>query len=67
MKRVILLILFFLSSFLVGHVIAQPPPGGGPSNGKPPDHAAPITGIEWLLLAGAGFGAKKFYDKRKKS
>ncbi|GAA5022739.1 hypothetical protein GCM10011506_00340 [Marivirga lumbricoides] len=39
---------------------AQPGPPGGD-----PDNPVPITGIEYLIAAGAAFGAKKIYDKRK--
>jgi len=35
-----------------------------PGGGDPPP--APITGIEWLLLAGGAFGAKKIYNNFKK-
>jgi len=42
---------------------AQP---GGPGGGGDPDNPVPITGIEYLIAAGAAFGAKKIYDKKKK-
>ncbi len=46
-------------------LIAQPPtPGGDPDS---PDNPVPITGLEYLIAAGAAFGAKKVYDKRKKN
>ncbi|SMG37494.1 hypothetical protein SAMN05661096_02456 [Marivirga sericea] len=40
---------------------AQPGPPGPPE-----DNPVPITGIEYLIAAGAAFGAKKIYDKKKK-
>lgn len=39
-------------------------PGGGGPGGEPPP--VPITGIELLLAAGAGYGAKKAYDVYRK-
>ena len=40
---------------------AQP---GDPNGGQKP--GVPITGLEWLLLGGGLWGAKKIYDLRKK-
>lgn len=45
----------------VHKIDAQP---GDP--GPDPDNPVPITGIEYLIAAGAAFGAKKLYDKKKK-
>lgn len=41
-------------------VNAQP----GPPD-PPDDNPVPITGIGYLIAAGAAFGAKKLYDKKK--
>ena len=60
---------FFRISFLVallvfcyGSIFSQvgppPDPGGDPD--------IPITGIEWLLIGGGLWGAKKIYDEKKK-
>jgi len=38
-------------------------PPGPPD--PPDDNPVPITGIEYLIAAGAAFGAKKLYDKKK--
>lgn len=40
----------------------------GPDNpgGEDPENPVPITGIEYLLAAGAALGFKKLYDKKKK-
>ncbi len=45
-----------------------PPPPGGPGGGDQPiGGAAPIgSGIVMLLAMGAGYGAKKVFDARKK-
>lgn len=43
---------------------AQPGGGGSPGGGGPP---VPITGIEWVLGAGALIGARKMYNKHKRS
>jgi len=50
--------------FLIGvsTINAQP----GPPPPPPDDNPVPITGIEYLIAAGAAFGAKKLYDKKKK-
>lgn len=40
---------------------AQP----GPPTDPEADNPVPITGIEYLIAAGAAFGAKKLYDKKK--
>lgn len=59
-KRVIL-----LNAFLAIGIIAnaQPPAGGGPGGGEEP---LPISGIEWLLLAGGVLGVRRFYLKARK-
>ena len=47
-------------------VLAQviPPPAQDPCpGGEPCDPDVPITGIEWLLVAGGLFGARKIYRK----
>jgi hypothetical protein len=53
--------LFFFAFLLLGInvvVTAQPgDPGGGDD--------VPITGIEWLLIGGAAFGARKTYTNFK--
>lgn len=64
-KKVICLFSFLISGLLVQ---AQPQeidpldPGGPQSGGVPVD-----GGLALLLAAGAGYGAKKAYDFRKKS
>lgn len=56
--RIVLLVVLVCVSKLL---IAQP----GPPGGDPDENPVPITGIEYLIAAGAAFGAKKIYDKRK--
>jgi hypothetical protein len=53
-KRIIILIVLLIPLF----VLAQP--GGGDPGGDPD---VPIAGIEWLLLSGGIFGARKLYKK----
>ena len=53
--RLVAFLLFFSS------ILAAQPGGGGP--GGDPD--VPLGGIELLIAAGALFGAKKAFDKRK--
>jgi len=62
MKNIVKLII--VVAFLIGGlqtINAQP---GDP--GTDPDNPVPITGIEYLIAAGAAFGAKKLYDRKKK-
>ncbi|WP_375578175.1 hypothetical protein ABWH96_14175 [Marivirga tractuosa] len=62
MKNILkLLTLTILLAMWVGVLRAQPGPPP-----PPPDNPVPITGIEYLIAAGAAFGAKKIYDKKKK-
>ena len=61
--KLILSIVLVMLSFSIVTVYAQPgDPGGDPDNSNP----VPITGIEYLIAAGAAFGAKKLYDKKRK-
>ncbi|MBX2970350.1 MAG: hypothetical protein KF803_13355 [Cyclobacteriaceae bacterium] len=56
MKTRALICLFLLLSVVVW---AQPgDPGGNPD--------VPLTGVEWLLLAGGALGIKRFLSGRKK-
>lgn len=56
MKTRALICLFLLLSVVVW---AQPgDPGGDPD--------VPLTGIEWLLLAGGALGVKRFFSRKKK-
>lgn len=58
-----LVMLFFISLGFVG--FAQPTdPGGDPFD---PTDPVPITGVEWLLIAGGAYGVKRLYDKRSKA
>ncbi|WMN11393.1 hypothetical protein QYS49_38230 [Marivirga salinae] len=52
----------------MGYFSLRAQPGGGGDGGTPtePDNPVPITGIEYLIAAGAAFGAKKIYDNKKK-
>lgn len=34
---------------------------------NPPPDPTPLPGIAWLLAAGAAFGAKKVYDKKREA
>ncbi|WKZ61629.1 MAG: hypothetical protein QY309_09055 [Cyclobacteriaceae bacterium] len=55
MKTRALICLFLLLSVMVW---AQPgDPGGDPD--------VPLTGIEWLLLAGGALGIKRFLSRKK--
>lgn len=61
--RITTLIVIFSGFCMIGYVQAQPGsnPGGG---GKP---GVPITGVEWIVGAGALLGARKLYLNRKRS
>ena len=58
--RFLLVGIFIISS----SAIWAQPGGGGPGGGGDPD--VPLGGIELLIAAGAAFGAKKWFDKKKK-
>lgn len=59
MSRIIAIIFFIAFSSISVNSYAQPDP--------PPDpDAVPITGVEWLLLTGGIFGARKIYQNLKK-
>ena len=61
MKEILkLLALTVVLSLGLSDLRAQPGPPP-----TPPDNPVPITGIEYLIAAGAAFGAKKIYDKKK--
>ena len=42
--------------------LAQPP---DPEAGDPDDNVVPITGIEYLLIAGGAMGGYKLFKKKK--
>jgi len=50
------------SFLIIGLSTLSAQPGPPP---PPQDNPVPITGIEYLIAAGAAFGAKKLYDKKK--
>ena len=54
--------IFFL--FTLSVAVSQPG-GGGPGGGGDPD--VPITGLEFLLVAGGILGAKRLMNLKKKS
>ena len=58
-----ILAISFISVALIG--FSNPPNGDGPTGGQDPDNDTPIDGgIALLLVAGAGFGAKKLFKKK---
>lgn len=59
MKKLSATLILFLF-FALPVVTAQPPPPPGSNN------PAPLGFVELLLGAGAAYGAKKVYDKKKK-
>jgi hypothetical protein len=69
------LLAFTVLVFSVAFVVAQPggggPPGGGGGGGKgppcgtPPCNPVPITGIEYLLGAGALIGVRYLRKRRR--
>lgn len=52
--------LLALTLFISLSAMAQPGDPGGD-----PDNPVPITGIEWLIGAGALLGAKKLLNRKK--
>ncbi len=62
MKKIIKSTLIF-SLLFIGIFTLKAQPGPPPPDG---DNPVPFTGIEYLIAAGAAFGAKKIYDKKKK-
>ncbi|WKK83839.1 hypothetical protein [Marivirga arenosa] len=60
--KIVLSIVFMVLFVGIYAAIAQP----GPPPPPPDSNPVPITGIEYLIAAGAAFGAKKLYDKKKK-
>jgi hypothetical protein len=68
MKRLTFLLTFILALTCSQYLLAAPPP---PPAVKPPCWPPPCIpidgGISALIAAGAAYGAKKLYDKKKKS
>lgn len=52
-----------LSVFFAATDCFSQPGGGGPGGGLPP---VPISGVEWLLLAGGALGVRRIYQKINK-
>jgi hypothetical protein len=67
MKRLALILTLFLMVVFSQNLFSAPPP---PPATKPPCWPPPCIpidgGISALILAGAAYGAKKLYDKKKK-
>jgi hypothetical protein len=68
MKKSIFYLLLFVAIGFINQLSAAPPP---PPAGKPPCWPPPCIpidgGISALIIAGAAYGAKKLYDKKKKT
>lgn len=52
--------------FIILSSIAWAQPGDPCPGGPPCDPDVPITGIEWLLAAGAALGMKRFLNSKKR-
>lgn len=64
MKKLRYLLSFIVIGLLSGvSAIAQPPPD--PELGDPDDNVVPITGLEYLLIAGGAMGGYKLFKKKK--
>ena len=64
LKRIIVLAIFFSSTFLAAQTI---PPGPANRPPRPPGRQAPIDGgITALLVLGAGYAIKKINDQTRK-
>lgn len=61
MNKTLLILLLLIS----GGYNALAQPGSNPGGGVKP--GVPITGIEWVLGAGALIGARKMYKKHKRT
>jgi hypothetical protein len=61
MNKTLLILLLLIS----GSYRALAQPGSNPGGGVKP--GVPITGLEWVLGAGALIGARKMYNKHKRS
>lgn len=64
MIRIVWTVVIVFGSLTTSQLAAQPGGGGSPGGGGPP---VPISGIEWILGAGALLGAKKLYRNRKRT
>lgn len=63
MKKLRYLLSFIVIGLLSGvSAIAQPP---DPQLGDPDDNVVPITGLEYLLIAGGAMGGYKLFKKKK--
>lgn len=66
MKKIIKSTLLIGSLLFISFSTIMAQPTQGDPGPPPDDNPVPITGIEYLIAAGAAFGAKKIYDKKKK-
>lgn len=64
LKAAVVCIAFACCIILIPELLGAQPTGGGPGGGAPP---VPITGIEWLLVAGGLLGARKLLMSRRKN
>jgi hypothetical protein len=65
-KRIGVYLIFTLALLMIFASLQAQPGGGDPCPGGPPCNPdVPITGIEWLLVAGAAFGIRRLTAKKR--
>ena len=66
LRNILFIIIFVAISAPVSSQVDPPPDSGFPATPPTLPPPVPLTGVEYLIAAGAAFGVKKYLEARKR-